>query len=137
MLSRSMRVSAMASPWAGAYLSARARKASSSALHVDHVGDVLVGPRHLLGEPGERSCAHRDAPCGELAHQIDATSRLLRLRPTHHAPRSVAGGAERLGHRARRAEEEERVAAHVAGDDDGLTERAEMRRELRMSRAEG
>ena len=49
----------------------------------------------------------------------------------------MAGRTEGLGHRARGAEEEEGVAAHVAGDDDRLPERAEMRGERRMARAEG
>src|SRR5207245_10895856 len=55
----------------------------------------------------------------------------------HDAARAVTRRAEGLGHRARGAEEEEGVAAHVAGDDDRLAERAEMRGERRMARAEG
>src|SRR5262245_11139423 len=58
-------------------------------------------------------------------------------RPAHQPARAVAGGPEGLLHRALRADENERVAAHVARDDDRLAERPELRRERRVPGAEG
>src|SRR5439155_1401896 len=55
----------------------------------------------------------------------------------HHAAGAVTAGAERLGHGARGAEEEERVASHVARDDDRLPEWAEVGGEGRVARTEG
>src|SRR5206468_2970460 len=85
----------------------------------------------------ERLRAHDDAAPRELGDQIDAAPRLLRLRAAHHASGAVAARAERLGHGALGAEQEERVASHVPRDDDRLTERAEMRGERGMARTEG
>src|SRR5439155_19355788 len=79
---------------------------------VDDVDDVLVGPRHLFRDPAERLRADDNAAAPELSDEIEATPGLLRLRAAHHAAGAVAARAERLGHGAPGAEEEERLPSH-------------------------
>src|SRR5204863_4211135 len=82
---------------------------------LDDVGDVFIGVRHLLGHRGAPLIARDDAAALHLLIDVDRLALLLRLRAAHEPAGAVAGAAEGLLHRRLGADQEIRIARHVAG----------------------
>src|SRR5690606_556250 len=104
---------------------------------VDHVGDVLVGLGHLLGQGGQVAGAHLDPARLELAVDRAAAAGRLGLRAWPASAGAAAARAGRLAPGALGAAQDEAVAPHVARDDHRLADRAVARRHVRVARPEG
>src|SRR6516164_1755873 len=90
---------------------------------VDNVGNVFVGLRDFLVNRAAALSPNDNASCFHLTNNVTARGGLLRLYAAHRTPGTVAGATERLVHRFFGPGKHVRVTAHVAGDQNRLSDR--------------
>src|SRR3990170_174526 len=91
---------------------------------LDDVGDVLVRLRSLFGKQAPVLGPHDDSLLPQLISDVAPGQHPDGLLAPHHPPGAVTGRAERFLDGSLRPDRDERVAAHVAGDEHGLADRA-------------
>src|SRR5207247_8486231 len=104
---------------------------------LDHLIDVLVGKRRLLGEAAVGRAADDDPLGLELAAKLRAADPLPRSGATEQPPGAVTDGSERALHRPRASGEHVARGAHAPGDEDRLADLAVLGRDVERARWEG